>query len=123
MVMVLEKSMVDEITRIGRERMPCEAAGILLPIKWRQQQVWELPNRSKTPHDSFEMHGEDIAILLRDFLEEHPEDEIWSDVVIWHTHPQGNIGPSKYDLDNRIPDLKCLVVSLLKDGEAKATWY
>lgn len=121
--MVLEKALVDEMERIGRERMPCEAAGILLPFPWRNQQVIELPNRSKTPQDHFEMHGDDIALALERFLDDYPDPSVWKQVVIWHTHPGGNIGPSKYDMESKIDDLRYLVVTLLKDGGALATWF
>lgn len=123
MVMVLEPTVVREIERIGWERAPAEACGILLPYPWRGQQVWEMPNRSNTPHDEFIMKGEDIALTLEDWLEETPEG-LWTQIVAWHTHPSGNLGPSKADLERRPKkNLRCLVVTLYPDKEAKATWF
>jgi proteasome lid subunit RPN8/RPN11 len=32
--------------------------------------------------------------------------------VIWHTHPSGNVGPSRGDLLHKLGDLSYLVVSI-----------
>lgn len=123
MVLVLEKHLVEEMGRIGRERAPAEAAGVLLPFPFQGTQVIELPNRSMTPHDHFLMQGEDLALALEPFAEAHPDKELWMQVALWHTHPGGNLGPSKYDLKNRCEGLRHLVISLHENDEVKATWY
>lgn len=115
--------MVEEIARIGKERAPCEACGLLLPIAWRGKRVWELPNRSKTPHDSFTLTGTDIMLELEDFIAQVDDQQIWGEIVIWHTHPKGNLGPSVYDMRNRSTRTQNLVVTLLEDADAKATWF
>jgi proteasome lid subunit RPN8/RPN11 len=33
-------------------------------------------------------------------------------LVIWHTHPSGNVGPSRGDLLHKLGDLSYLVVSI-----------
>lgn len=122
MVMVLEKFLVDEMARIGNERKPCEAAGLLLPFIHNGRQVIELPNRSMTPHDHFEMHFDDIQMELKSFVDDHPDPSVWNQIVLWHTHPAGNLGPSKYDLESKTDNLRHLVITLREEG-ALATWY
>lgn len=123
MVMVLEVMMVQEIANIGRLRSPNEACGLLLPSSINGVQVIELPNRSSTPHDSFEMRGEDMLIALeRVFRGDFPE-ELIGGLTAWHTHPGGGLGPSTADLENKPAHLKSLVVTLTDKGEALATWF
>lgn len=123
MVMVLEQEMVLEIARIGRLRAPNEACGLLLPTPIRGRQVIELPNRSKTPHDSYEMKGEDMYLALQSvFGPEVPEDII-PGLTAWHTHPNGGLGPSKFDIQNKPANLHSLVVTLMEQGMPKATWF
>ena len=114
---VLEESIVREIARVGRARVPNEACGILLPTPHKGKRVWEMPNRSKYPHDSFEMHGADMAISIAEW------DGDYEDIVIWHTHPGGNVGPSQYDIVNRVEKLANLVVSVPEKGKPLATWF
>lgn len=122
-MIVLEPEIVREIERIGKDRAPAEACGVLLPFKFRGQQVLEMPNRSSTPHDEFVMRSDDVKIALEDFCEVHTSVEVWSRIAIWHTHPNGNLGPSRTDVHNKPEDTDCLVVSLYDDQPAKATWY
>lgn len=122
MLMVLEKHLVDEMGRIGEERRPTEACGLLLPFPWREQQIFEMPNRSKTPHDSFVMKGSDIELVLAEFFEENEDKSMWPQITAWHTHPGGNVGPSVEDLRNKPKLIRSLVVSLHEDGP-KATWF
>jgi proteasome lid subunit RPN8/RPN11 len=37
--------------------------------------------------------------------------------IVWHTHPSGNIGPSKGDMDSKIQGFQYLVVTM-PSGEA-----
>jgi proteasome lid subunit RPN8/RPN11 len=127
MVSVLEVEMVEEIAKIGRLRKPAEACGLLLPIPIKGKQIIELPNRAKKSHDTFEMLGKDMMIALEqlepdlDKLEKMIND---GGLTAWHTHPAGNVGPSKFDLKYKPPKLKSLVVTLFEDGRRPlATWY
>ena len=126
MVMVLEVEMVEAIASIGRFRAPAEACGILLPYPIHGRSVWELPNRSLTPHDSFEMTGQDMMGLFERLNMDHEVIQKLIDAggfTAWHTHPEGNVGPSLYDLQNKPAHLKSLVVSLPEKGRPLATWY
>lgn len=126
MVMVLEQHMVDQIAQIGLAAYPHEACGLLLPTPVRGQQVIQLPNRSKEPLDSVEVDPDDFIIemeLLYGEADAIP-DEVLEDIVVWHTHPSGNVGPSKYDMENKPAKLGCLVVAIYTDGRPPlATWF
>ena len=103
---------VPKIVEIGMQRMPNEACGIIIPDLNYTADEWvhELANRSPDPLNSYRIDPETIAGLLVD-------PEVWDDVLIWHTHPSGHIGPSKRDMEQRHPKLKYLVVAL-PGGEA-----
>lgn len=107
-----------DIVRIGLDRAPNEACGILLPppgdifrFRSHNRQVIELPNRSLSPRDSYEILGTDIVQELINWLENVDQAD-HDNMVIWHTHPSGSVGPSKGDLDHKIGDFTYLVVSI-----------
>lgn len=125
MVMVLEQAVVDEIARIGKSRHPNEACGILLPVPHRGKSVFELPNRSHEPADSFELWGSDIMLQLEMIdpaLMESTEEDL-AEYTIWHTHPQGNVGPSRADMSNKPEFFKHLVIAIAEDKDPVATWF
>lgn len=70
-----------------------------------------MPNRSHSPRDSYEIHGDDIIVELQQWLEivDQPARD---SLIIWHTHPSGNVGPSRGDLTHKLGDLSYLVVSI-----------
>jgi proteasome lid subunit RPN8/RPN11 len=122
--MVLEQRMIDTIAELGRTRAPNEACGLLLPVPLRGKQVIELPNRSKTPEDAFEMWGTDMVLALEPLFPNHELPETFiPTLTAWHTHPGGGLGPSRADLQNKPAYLQSLVVTLMPDGTAKATWF
>ena len=121
---VLEPETIQEIARIGHDRKPAEACGIVLPTPLRGRRVWEVPNRSMKPQTSFEISSEDLRILIQDWLDVPENRPMLPDAVIWHTHPGGGLGPSKYDMRYRFPHLNNLVVTLGERPEdAKPTWF
>lgn len=127
MFMVLEDQIVQEIARIGTERLPNEACGLLMPKPINGQWVWEVPNRSLQPHDSFVMRGSDIFLTLDSILggiESMDQlEEMLPEITIWHTHPHGNVGPSKADLENKPAKFKSLVVTMREKEPPLATWF
>lgn len=107
---------IEEIRRLGNLRAPNEAGGLILP----DGQVWELPNRAdqygQDPTQNFHLSTEDLRALVRKWCDENPgEEEIAP--IIWHTHPNGLVGPSNVDLEQRLDNLKYLVVTI-PTGEA-----
>jgi proteasome lid subunit RPN8/RPN11 len=124
MVMVLEDRMVQEIARIGRRRAPAEACGLILPHLVNNKQIIELPNRAIEADHEFELWGEDIALIVEELQEYQTiTGQFLRETAIWHTHPRGNLGPSKFDRDNKPPEFQSLVVTLFEDGTAKGTWF
>lgn len=117
---ILQRSDLEEIARIGRERAPAEACGVLLPTPYHSSRVWEMPNRAKKFLESFELHTDDIMVGLGEWVQ-HNRD-YWDDLVIWHTHPGGAVGPSSIDLENRLDTVANLVVALTEEGP-KPTWF
>lgn len=99
-------------------RAPNEACGVLLPppgdtfrFRAHHRQVIELPNRSHSPRDSYEIHGGDLLIELAEWLESVDE-TTKNSLAVWHTHPSGSVGPSRGDLTHKLDDLTYLVVSM-----------
>lgn len=123
MVMVLEQEMVYAIEAIGWERWPNEACGILIPTPIKSKSVYELPNRSKTPADAFELWGTDIMLQLETFTDDNTPDWDVSDLTIWHTHPSGGVGPSPADMTTKPEVFTHLVVTLMKGSPPVATWF
>lgn len=122
MPIVMTPAIVSEIARIGELRKPNEACGVLLPVPMRGRVVWEIPNRAEDGREAFVMHSDDVVIMLQDWVDQNVEHAVWENVVLWHTHPSGSVGPSRADLDNRIEKCGNLVVALTPDGPV-ATWF
>lgn len=120
----LTPTLLAEIDRIGKERAPSEACGVLLMrprYHTPESQVVELPNRSMRAHDTYEIYTGDMRIELGSWIHDTSEEEI-SHMAIWHTHPQGNIGPSGRDMKTRNKELNYLVVALTDTGPIP-TWF
>ena len=108
---------VRQILGYGLERYPHEACGVLvLGRPQGSRRLRELPNRADTPEDEVLMTSEDITRTLEGMgalvggLE----------VVFWHTHPGGNVGPSRMDMRfkrEQLGNARCLVVTV-PTGEA-----
>lgn len=103
---------IDRILSIGSERQPREACGVILP----PDLVIELPNIARNPRQAYEIGTEDLvnALAERFFAGDDLQRE---DIVLWHTHPSGYIGPSEGDMDSRVEGFRYLVVSM-PNGEA-----
>lgn len=117
----LTDQLLDEIWKIGIDRQPTEACGILLPTRWQGRQVFEMPNRSLRPQNSFEFRTGDLVMVLEDWFHSVGR-EAWNDVTLWHTHPAGGVGPSRTDMQCKVPEIGHLVVALTDEGPVP-TWY
>ena len=116
--MDLSPSDVVDIAKIGHQRMPAEACGILLRVPHKGERIFEVPNRAIEANDEFVMSGKDILLVLEDY-----EGDVL-DLAIWHTHPGGQLGPSKADMEQRLKPFPHLVITLYdRPQEAKATWF
>jgi proteasome lid subunit RPN8/RPN11 len=80
-----------------------------------------VPNRAENPNIDVVMNNNDLL----DALLEVVGDPAWypgnltRELVVWHTHPGGLVGPSKVDMEFRrkLGSTRCLVVTL-PSGEA-----
>jgi proteasome lid subunit RPN8/RPN11 len=105
---------IDEIVVLGMERMPLEACGVIFP----DGTLFELTNVSETPEDSYEIKVPDLRTLITQMQTRWGVDAQLKDIVIWHTHPSGFVGPSRDDIKTKVaPEARYLVVAL-PDGEA-----
>lgn len=122
MPLVIDRGIIAEIDRIGKLRLPNEACGVITPTAYQGQRVWEMPNRSKRPQETFQFTSDDLVLALEHWTQEHASLAVWENLTVWHTHPGGQVGPSKMDLENRIEECGNLVVSLGEKGP-QATWF
>lgn len=107
---MINSGLLAQIESIGKHRSPAEAIGVILKGK-----VIELPNRSSTPNSTFELRIADLLIELEVNRLSIADDD-WLEMIVWHTHPKGLIGPSSVDMRNRLQGLKHLVVALTEEG-------
>lgn len=113
-----------EIYRIGLLRAPSEACGVIIPtprIREVATQVIEVPNRSMNHTTSYCLDGLDVQMELKDWKETATEED-QDRLAIWHTHPEGHIGPSVADLQTRLDGVPYLVVALTASGPVPA-WF
>lgn len=93
----LSPEMVDKLHSVGVKEAPKEACGLL----FADGTLVELPNRSDSPTCSFKIEWADA----RDALESLGRSELMqsgvTDVLVWHTHPSGLIGPSTLDVHQK----------------------
>lgn len=111
---------IAEIVRLGTLRSPREACGLLLTRHDAGPRIVEVPNRASDPTHDVIMDGPDLQMALAELIGGHPyEGNLQADLVLWHTHPSGNVGPSRTDMKmkRQLGDIRCLVVSL-PGGEA-----
>lgn len=92
-----------------------ELCGVILPTPFHGVQVMNIPNRAEDPHTSFRMIGADLRFQLAGWFEE-ADPSLWPEVIFWHTHPGGGIGPSRVDMQNKPPSGYSLVIALTPDG-------
>lgn len=103
---------IPRIMEIGMLRAPKEACGLVVPSLSVPADDWviEMTNRADNPYSSYAIDTETVRQLLDD-------KDAWSDVLVWHTHPSGLVGPSQGDIKAKVEGLRYLVVAL-PTGEA-----
>lgn len=80
----------------------------------------KLPNSSPHPASSYVISTKDLVDALEQYINRsgiHPTDLPMDHFIVWHTHPGGNIGPSKGDMTTKVEGFQYLVVTM-PDGEA-----
>lgn len=103
--------MVGRILEIGRLSGDCEACGILVKTPNEPDgALVHLDNIAEDPTRSYEIDsGELVKALDRVGVGLKVRSE---DLIIWHTHPSGLIGPSEGDMRRRIHEFTYMVVAL-----------
>jgi proteasome lid subunit RPN8/RPN11 len=107
---------VPHLLAVGLEERPHEACGLIIPevdqapINWVKKMI----NRAENPFNSYRLDPATIQQLTEDLGRDNPA---WDNVIVWHTHPSGHVGPSDLDIKERIDGLKYLVVAI-PTGEA-----
>lgn len=118
----LDREALHLITRIGRSRAPAEACGLLLiDPSSPDQRVIELANRAMDSTRRYEFTSDDVIIALEN--NGVAPDTYSGDLVVWHTHPGGSIGPSMEDMQQKIDGVHFLVVALLSDDTEIIDWF
>jgi proteasome lid subunit RPN8/RPN11 len=112
---LIEGHLKRSLKRAIKSGLPKEVGGLILFGK----RVVVLPNHAEG-ESAFAFHLRDI----RDVIESHeiPLSEIADQVVLWHSHPGGGVGPSREDMRNKTP-LKYHLVLAYVEGSIVPTWY
>lgn len=111
MALIIEGLLEKQLLEITKARYPHEAVGVILS----DQQVVELTNYSDRPEHNFEIRREELLQALS------TETDL-QEVVFWHSHPHGGVGPSRVDMQQKTPFRYHLVVSLV-DNHVTPSWY
>jgi proteasome lid subunit RPN8/RPN11 len=115
MAIELTPNILGAIHHLAMNAAPNEAVGIIAGGL-----VSTLRNASLSPRDSFAVDlGELKQLILATGI---PLENVNEEVVLWHSHPAGGVGPSRFDMQNRTPLKHHLVVSLV-DDTVVPTWY
>jgi proteasome lid subunit RPN8/RPN11 len=73
------------------------------------------------------MRGADIFLSLQaifgDGLTMDDVEKMIPKIAVWHTHPGGNVGPSRADMQSKPDHFQNLVVALRGDEPPLATWF
>lgn len=110
-----EHPLILEIYELGLKAQPAETCGVILPTPFKGSQVVEVKNEAQDAENHFYTTGKAIAKVIYEWFLTATHQETL-DIIFWHTHPNGGIGPSRVDLRERIFGGHHLVVSLTEDG-------
>lgn len=95
--------------------MPREAVGLLWDSPGCPPVVIPLTNTSDDPEHSYEVDVAEIVTAFashtgRDILTSVGDDD--PALLLWHSHPSGAVGPSRRDVRDKPPTLRCMVVAV-----------
>lgn len=112
---------IDQIAQWGMEADGEEICGVLLTRSDAGPRLMKIPNLADEPRRSIFMTSDHVIEAICTLIE-HPETypgSVSKDLVVWHTHPGGLVGPSEMDLAFRdnLAETRCLVVTI-PSGEA-----
>lgn len=98
---------IEKILQLGIEAAPEEVCGVMVPQDERCSfwEVHQLRNRADDRTAGYEIDPATIGQLCGN-------PSVWGDVIVWHTHPSGHVGPSEGDLRYAVPGVRYLVVAI-----------
>lgn len=108
----------DMIAQQVTDKLPEEAVGLL----WEQPGVGvgviALDNISEDPEHSYAIS---TAEMIRAFEVESGRDILSAisegcSLTLWHSHPSGQVGPSRGDMREKLEGLQYMVVSVTEQG-------
>jgi proteasome lid subunit RPN8/RPN11 len=112
---------VDQIAQWGMEAGYQEVCGVLLTRSDDGPRLKMVPNKAENPQIQVYMDSDDFMDALLELVgaPEKYTGSISHELVVWHTHPGGLVGPSALDMEWRtgLSDTRCLVVTI-PSGEA-----
>lgn len=97
----------DRLKEVIFRNRPAEAVGLLTS----DGRVIELSNQSSDPETNFEV----TKMELLEALSAESNIGNLTQTIFWHSHPGGGIGPSRTDMQQKIPHLQHLVVTIVED--------
>lgn len=114
--MLIQPSDIDQIVQWGIAAGGVEICGILLTRFDGGPRLKNIPNGSDEPSDMTFMTIDDIMEALLELVgdpDSYPGD-LTRELVVWHTHPGGMVGPSRLDMEYRrkLGSTRCLVVTI-----------
>jgi len=97
----------------GQETAPNEACGLWIPATNIQgtHDLWLVDNIAEDPLKSYKMDMVDVSQLMERHNITGPG-EFYEQVIVWHTHPSGMVGPSKGDIDASMFNVKYMVMTI-----------
>lgn len=104
------------IARACAEALPQEAVGWIWRAPGRAEAYGLLTNLSDDPGSSYAVS---LAELMEKFTASTGSDIVDADegdIVLWHSHPSGLVGPSRGDMRAKLEGLRYMVVTLTDDG-------
>lgn len=111
---------LEQMLEITLSGFPHEVGGILFPEPVDGLWVFGMVNHADNTLNSISFEPDEIEMVGNLWV---TRDEDWHELTLWHSHPSGNIGPSRMDMRNRVPQLGNLVVALTPEGTLIPTWF
>ena len=110
-MLILEGILHTHLRQFAIAASPREAVGLILS----DLSVVRLPNYASAPEHQFKVAKNDILNALGD-------EENLDEVVFWHSHPMGGLGPSRLDMKHKTLFNHHLVLSVV-ENDIVPSWY
>ena len=117
MIRILEGALLRELRDSALGSPDRERVGLILP----SEEVVLLSNVAAKPQRSFSVHFSEVKEAIKQAGYGFNE-TILKQTTFWHTHPGGGVGPSRTDMQNKVPHMSHLVLTLSGDDIVPA-WY